>query len=345
MNSMRAPTVDTAVHPVDFRRPSRIGRDAIVVLENRHDAFARRLATVWSGPAHSVVEVEHVATDQLSMDDFARSLPVPTALGTVRVDRLSTTAWVEIDLPLALVLVERILGGPGDPDRAQVARRPTDLESTLIAHDVLQPVVESLDTALAELDGEPSSLAGFDTSAQALQLGPHAELLLLLTFRVEIRGDLPAQGLLTLGYPVSPLVNHLDDLVRASGGETDPAHDPATSPVRSRLLDATIDLHVQLATSALPASTVAGLALGDVLRLDHRADAPTHLVIDGDVVGTAHAGRRGRRLAIQVATFHPMTSAPAAPVDVDLHPTPTVAGASAESVSSTPTAPRVDTHL
>ncbi len=345
MTAMRAPTVDTAVHPVDFRRPSRIGRDAIVVLENRHDAFARRLATVWSGPAHSAVEVEHVATDQLSMDDFARSLPVPTALGTVRVDRLATTMWVDIDLPLALVLVERILGGPGDPDRAQVARRPTDLESTLIAHDVLQPVVESLDTALGELDGEPANLTGFDTTAQTLQLGPHAELLLLLTFRVEIRGDLPAQGLLTLAYPVTPLVNRLDDLIRASGGETDPEHDPSTSPIRSRLLDATIDVHVRLATSALPASTLARLEAGDVLRLDHRAVEPAQLVVDGDVVGTAHVGRRGRRLAVQVATFRPAAPADSAPTEAGSRERPGGAEVPVESPVPTPGAGRVDTHL
>lgn len=310
MSAMLAETAPRGVTPVDFRRPSRISREAVVALEGMHDAFARRLATAWSTSTYSVVEMEHVSTDQLSIDDFVRTLPVPTALATMRVDRLDAVAFVQIDLPLALVLVERLLGGPGDPGSQPVARRPTDLESVLLAEELLEPAVHAVDEALRELDGEASELTGLETQPQPLQLGSPGELLLLLTYRVELRGELPGQGLVTLGYHVGPLVSRLDELL-ANGGQQR-AGEHTDAPIAGALLDAPVELCVRLGSSPMPASAVAGLAPGDVLRLDHQADHPAELVLDDRRVGTAHLGRRGRRVAVQIID-PPAVPPPSAP--------------------------------
>jgi flagellar motor switch protein FliM len=286
------------VTPVDFRRPSRIGRDAVVALANTHDGFARRLATTWSAGSYAAVEIEHVSTDQLSIDDFVRSLPQPTAVGIVRVGALGATAFVQVDLPLALLYIERLLGGPGDTIEAPVTRRPTDLENALLREEVLGPAIVAIDEALRELGGERSELLGLETTPQPLQLGSPGELLLLLTYKVEVRGEVTAQGLVTLAYPVAPLVTHLDRLVTGQ----DPTVEDASQrpPVLDALLDAPIDLHVRLSGSPMAAATVADLAVGDVLRLDHPVARPAELVVDGRTVGSAHLGRRGRRVAGQV---------------------------------------------
>lgn len=142
------------VAPVDFRRPSRIGRDAVVALESVHDAFVRRLSNAWSTGSYAAVELEHVATDQLSIDDFVRSLPVPTALASLQVPALEATAFIQVDLPFALLYLERALGGMGDPASASVARRPTDIEASLITHEVFGPALPAIDEALRELGGD-----------------------------------------------------------------------------------------------------------------------------------------------------------------------------------------------
>lgn len=295
-------TADPAAHaaPVDFRRPSRIGRDAVVALEATHEAFARRLSTSWSSSSYAAIEVEHIATEQLSIDDFVRSLPVPTALATIRVPSLGSIVFVQIDLPLALLFVERLLGGPGDARTGPVARRPTDLEAALITHELLGPAVTAIDEALRELDGEPSTLLTLETSPQPLQLGSPGELLLLLSYQVEVRGDLPARGLVTLAYPVAPIVNNLDRLLTgASSGDDDPAS-LAASPLADSVLGATMELAVRFGGQPLDAAAIAALVPGDVLALDHRVDRPAVLVCDEQPIGTAHVGRRGRRVAAQI---------------------------------------------
>jgi flagellar motor switch protein FliM len=290
-----------AVTPVDFRRPSRISRDAVLALETTHDAFARRLSTAWSAGSFAAIEIDHVATDQLSIDDFVRSLPQPTALGMIKLDALKAHAFLQVDLPFALLLVERLLGGTGDASTSEIGRRPTDLEAALLVHDLFGPAVAAIDEALKDLGGEASVLTSFEPMPQPLQLGSPGELLVLLTYHVELRGELPAQGLVTLAYPVAQLVPQLDRLT-ASGRLEDDGTGSASAAVTASLLTTEVDLQVQLSGSLLNAATVAGLAPGDVIRLDHRVEAPARLICDEQVIGTAHLGKRGRRMAIQVVT-------------------------------------------
>jgi flagellar motor switch protein FliM len=289
-----------SIAPVDFRRPSRIGRDAIVALQNTHEAFARRLSTVWSTGSYAAIEVEHVATDQLSIDDFVRTLPTPTALGGVRIPALGALAFVQVDLPFALLYIERLLGGPGDASLAPIGRRPTDLETALLIHELLMPAVAAIDEALRDLRGEPSSLQLFETTPQPLQLGSPGELLLLLTYRVEVRGEVSGQGMATLAYPVAPLVSVLDQLLTGSNTQSVDDHDLANSPIADAVLGAPLDVRVRIGGTPLYASQLAALQPGDVIRLDHPVQRPAMLVVDERPVGTAHLGKRGRRLAAQV---------------------------------------------
>lgn len=297
MSPSLAEVPSSRVTTVDFRHPSRIGRDAVVALSNTHDGFARRLATTWSAGSYAAVEIEHVSTDQLSIDDFVRSLPQPTTLGIVQVGALQATAFVQVDLPLALLYIERMLGGLGDAAAGPISRRPTDLETALLRKEVLGPAIVAIDEALRELGDDASELVAVETTPQPLQLGNPSELLLLLTYRVEVRGDLTAQGLVTVAYPVSALTAHLERLVM--GGDVDEA-ETEVPPVLDALLDAPVDLHVRLGGSPMATSTVAGLEPGDVLRLDHLVTRPAELVVDDRAVGTAHLGRRGRRVAAQI---------------------------------------------
>jgi flagellar motor switch protein FliM len=292
----------TAVTRVDFRRPSRINRDAVVALESAHENFVRRLASAWGATTHAALEIEHVATEQLSVDDYVRTLPSPTVLATLRVGPLGATALLDMDLPLALLLVERLLGGAGDPAVTAVPRRPTDLETSLISHDLLVPAVGAIDEALRDLDGEPSELLSVESTPQPMQLAGPGELLLLLTYRVEVRGELPGHGLLSLGYPVAPLLAQLDRLTGGPHGDDPDGAPDARQAIEAALLQAPLDLRVRLGGSSLPASVLAGLQPGDVLRLDHPVGRPAQLVCDGHDLGHAHLGRRGRRLAVQIVT-------------------------------------------
>jgi flagellar motor switch protein FliM len=145
-----------------------------VALESTHEAFARRLATAWSTSTHAALEIEHVATEQLSIDDYVRTLPNPTVLATLRVGR-SAPPPARPGRPAARAAARR---APARrcrrPGQTAVPRRPTDLETSLIAHELLEPGRRAIDEALRDLEGEPSELLAVRDQPPAAQLAAPA---------------------------------------------------------------------------------------------------------------------------------------------------------------------------
>ncbi len=285
----------------DFRRPSKLGRDVLQVIELGHETFARRLSTGWGSELRSVVQLEPLAIDQTSYDDHIRSMPNPNVAITVSVPPLPGALVIDCNVQLALQMVERLLGAAPTPGVA-APRRPSEVEADLIlflARQVAAAVTETLRPLLGiDIDAQ---LEGVEFNPQLVQVAAPSDTALLMSYGVTASGGLDASGFLTVAYP-GPVLNPMVELLEArrSGEEHRASDDQARAAVTATLADVALALSLQLNTSPIPASDIAGLQVGDVLRLDHRVDAPARGVVGDEDVLLAHLGRRGQRLAVQV---------------------------------------------
>src|SRR5690606_37679645 len=78
----------TRVEPFDWRRPSKFGREHVRALTHAHEAFSRRLSTALGALLRGLVQVELFGIDQMTYDDYARSLPNPNVNALVRLPDL-----------------------------------------------------------------------------------------------------------------------------------------------------------------------------------------------------------------------------------------------------------------
>ncbi len=285
----------------DFRRPSKFARDHIRSIEATHELFARRFAGLLTQALRAVVHVEPIAVDQITYEDYIRSMANPTVLGLLDLAPLPGTVVIELSTQMALTLVDRLLGGPGRP---VPLRRPTDLELSLV-----RTVLEHATTSLHETF---DSVLEVTPTLGAIELNPHfvqavapSEMVLLLTYQISMAAGQRTDGLLTLCYPFSTLQPALDRVEAQAWddpGEGDPAALAAGAQlVRDHLPGVAVEVVVQLQPSAVPALDIATLRPGDVLRLEHRVGDPAIGLVDGEGVLEGHLGRLGRRLALQVS--------------------------------------------
>jgi flagellar motor switch protein FliM len=286
----------------DFRRPSKFAREHIRSIEATHELFARRFAGLLTQALRAIVHVEPLAVDQITYEDYIRSMGNPTVLGMLELAPLPGTVVLELSTQMALTLVDRMLGGPGRP---VALRRPTDLELSLVR--------TLLDHAATSLHETFDTVLQVTPSLGAIELNPHfvqavapSEMVLLLTYQISMTAGRRTDGLLTLCYPFSTLQPALDRL-EAQGWEGQPStsetpEQPAGAEfLRDHLPGVAVEMVVQLQPSAVPALDVATLRPGDVLRLDHRVGEPAIALVDGEQVLEGHLGRLGRRLALQVS--------------------------------------------
>jgi len=287
----------------DFRRPDRFGREQVRLLEVLHEVFARRFASNLGGTLRALVALEPVSLDQLAFDDYVRSLPNPTVVGTIAVPPLPGVVTLELDVPLALALVDRLLGGRpggGGPE----LRRPTELEGFLL-RDLLSHGVSALAEALEEAGDVHPALTGLEHNPQTLQAVAPSETVVLVSYRMTVASEGRTEGLCTLCWPAS-VVGPLLELAAPPPTELD--RGGAGEPLRDLLQDVRVALTVRLRECPVPAADVAALQVGDVLRLDHRVDEPALVSVGGAPVLTGSLGRRGRRLALRVEGWREETS-------------------------------------
>ena len=67
----------------DFRRPSKFGREHVRSLEVAHEVFARRFSSGVAAAMRAMLQLEPLSVDQVSYDDYIRSMPNPSVLTVV----------------------------------------------------------------------------------------------------------------------------------------------------------------------------------------------------------------------------------------------------------------------
>jgi flagellar motor switch protein FliM len=292
------------VRRFDFRRPSKFGREHVRVLEVAHETFARRFASGLGGALRGLVQLEPIAIDQLSYNDYIRSMPNPNVLAVVDLPPLPGAAVLEMNVQLALQLVDRLLGGRGVPVEL---RRPTEVEAFLL-RDVMQIGVNAVGETLAPLLEAQPHLGTVEFNPQLVQVAAPSDMVLLLTFRLSVSQGAQTEGLVTLCYPSSTLAPVLDRLVTqlapGAAGDGEGPDLAALELLTSHLRETTTEIAARLAPTTLTAGELAALTVGDVIRFEHRADEPVRACVGDTTLLDGHLGRRGRRLALQVRQWH-----------------------------------------
>lgn len=283
----------------DFRRPSKFAREHVRSLEGLHETFSRRFASAIAHALRSVVQLRPVAVEEITYENYIRALPNPSVLVLVALRPLPGEVVVEVGVPLALVLVDRALGGLGAP---VPIRRPTDLETRLLG-DIVRYGIDAFRETFAPLVGVEPEVVGVETNPSFVQVVPPSETTLLLSYTVSVSAASTVEGLLTVCYPHPTLQPVMDRLQRHATTEPAEAEEPAPdrgAAVAEHLAEASVPVSVRLAPTTVHARELAALEPGDVLRTSHRVDEPVRVLVREVEVLAGYLGRRGRRLGVRI---------------------------------------------
>ena len=114
----------------DFKRPDKFSKEHIRTVSMMHETFARLTTTSLSAQLRSMAHV-HVATvEQLTYEEFIRSIPTPTTLAVINMDPLKGSAVLEIDPAVTFSIIDRLFGGKGHGTKVQ--RELTEIENSVM---------------------------------------------------------------------------------------------------------------------------------------------------------------------------------------------------------------------
>jgi len=264
--------------PLTAERQQYFARTAETLAEKFESEMARWLG----GTSVRAVSVEQAPLVSLVGDDT--DLVVVSA-----VDHLNNGLVVS-DLRLVLGVVVGLCGG--DPSKQSNLLRPLTRLETGVYDLVLKPIIDhagqlfrigemSLGIHAATVDALPDS---------------KPEPGIALKFAVTI-GSI--EGHVIIGFPLTHLQDYSEEVDRRMAGRlTRPSH---PNPQAARAMKpVVVDLVVGFDPVRIPAASLAGLQVGDVLRTGQSVSKSLVARVGNEKVFTVRAGQRGHRLVAEL---------------------------------------------
>ncbi|MDR1650879.1 MAG: flagellar motor switch protein FliM [Synergistaceae bacterium] len=248
----------------DFRRPDKFSKDQMRAIQMIHESFCRSLTTSLSTMVRSMVSVEVVAVDQLAYDEFIHSLVQPTVIGILEMYPLSGNAILEINNQLTFAIIDRLLGGKGEPLRKP--RDLTDIERTVVER-VMMKVLEHLEESWSTVVDIRFRFETMESNPFFVQVCPGTDMVLLVTMKIQI-GDV--QGIMNFCIPyfvIEPLIDKLSSQQWFSSTGRKSV-DGVQEILAARLQEISVPLALELGHSVVSLGDVIQMQAGDVIRLD-----------------------------------------------------------------------------
>jgi flagellar motor switch protein FliM len=288
--------VRAQVRPFDFERPSKFNKDQLRTLEMLHDAFCRVVQTQLSAQLRTLVEVTVTSADQVSYGEFVHSMPFPTLINILSPRPLEGNALLEMNLPLALSVIDRMVGGPG-AYRGKL-RELTEIEIAL-TRGLTDVILDGLNEAWSTISSLDFHYEATETNPQFVQIAAPGDASALISFEMRVG---TVTGMLNLCVPhmvLEPLMGKLSAQSYYSGNRA------ASTPeirrgIAGELAAVAVPVSVMLGGTTLPVADLLALMPGDVIPLDVAPGDDVCVRVGELDTFLAQPGMRGRRLAVQI---------------------------------------------
>ncbi len=259
-----------------------------------HDTFARNLSHSLGAYLRVMFEATLVSVEQLTYTEFLQRLPEFTYIAAMRLQSPEGRGVVQIDLPIAITIIDLLLGGKGKAEPEQ--REITEIEEQIL-ESVVTIICRELQATWRPLLEIEFAFDERQQQAQILQMIPPSEKTLSLLFEIrtaEVRGQL---NLILPAVVSSALLRKLTQqwTYRKSGGTS-----KNNRALREHLLDCRFPAELVLPPVAVAARDLLDLQAGKVIDLQHAAEIQAVLVVGGRRLFQARAVRCGNVRAAQL---------------------------------------------
>ncbi len=281
----------------DFKRPDKFSKEQIRTVSIMHETFARLTTTAMSAQLRSLVNVHVASVDQLTYEEFIRSIPNPTTLGIINMDPLKGSAVLEIDPAITFSIIDRLFGGKGEGTK--VNRDLSDIEQSVMENIIVR-ILGNLREAWSQVIDLRPRLGQIETNPQFAQIVPPTEMVILVTLETKV-GEV--EGMMNFCIPyltIEPIISKLSaqymySSVR-SGGTTE-----NLNILKERLSMIGITVSAEIGNMNLTVRDLLSLQRGDVVRLpDVRTGDPMVLKIGNREKFMCRPGVVGSKLAVQI---------------------------------------------
>ncbi|MCK4540621.1 MAG: flagellar motor switch protein FliM [Spirochaetales bacterium] len=281
----------------DFKRPDKFSKEQIRTVSIMHETFARLTTTALSAQLRSLVHVHVASVDQLTYEEFIRSIPNPTTLGIINMDPLKGSAILEIDPAITFAIIDRLFGGQGEGSK--VSRDLTEIEQSVM-EGIIVKILGNLREAWSQVIDLRPRLGNIEVNPSFAQIVPPTEMVVLVTLETKV-GEV--EGMMNFCIPyltIEPIISKLSAQYMYSSVRSG-ATTENLNILKQRLSSIDIKVRAEIGSMNLTVRDVLALRAGDVIRLSNvNVKDPMILKIGNKQKFLCRPGLVGNKVAVQI---------------------------------------------
>ena len=282
----------------DFARPAKFSKEHLRTLEIIFEHYGRLLSTNLPVYLRKAIQVEVMNSEAVSYSEFSNALSNPVLLGIINFAPLKGNIILEIASNLGYAMVDRMLGGEGEP-----------LEKTREFSEIELLIIERILTVCVNLLHEPwenvvdihPRLERIETNSQFAQIISPSEMIAIVTINIKI-GDV--EGLMNVCLPYLTLEDIMDKLNTKYWYSTmqDKDEQQYVDAIETLISKAPIPMKAVLGNSTISVSDFSGLQVGEIIRLDTKVNQELDVFVGNIKKFTALPGSSGDKYAVRITS-------------------------------------------
>jgi len=255
-------TSQKKVRIYDFRRPSRFSKEQHRAIQMIYDSFSRFCQTTLSALLRTPIHFHVASVDELTFEEFTRSIPNPTTMAILNMDPLKGNAIFEIDPSISFAMIDRIFGGKGKSFENS-NRELTDIEIAVIESIIIK-LLNNLREAWANFVDLRPRLSSIDTNPQFASIVPPTDMTILVTLETKI-GEVEGMSNFCLPHlTLEPIITKLTPQIWYSSISKSTGTENFTS-LKRNIEDVPLDISVILGKTNLSVRDILDFNVDDVI--------------------------------------------------------------------------------
>ena len=282
----------------DFKRPDKFSKDQIRTISMIHETFARLTTTGLSAQLRALAHVHVASVDQLTYEEFIRSIPNPTTLAVIDMEPLKGNAVLEMDPSITFAIIEKLFGGRGE-GVAKISRELTEIEQAVI-ESVIVRILGNLREAWSNVIDLRPRLGRIEVNPQFAQIVPPSDMVVLVTLETKI-GEVEGMTNFCIPYiTIEPVISKLSGQYWYSSVRKG-ATTENLAIIKERLNTVIVNFVVEMGNINIRIRDVLALKAGDFIKLDKVKITDNFVIKIGNKPKfECRPGTIGSKMAVQV---------------------------------------------
>ena len=283
----------------DFYSPRKFTKDRLKMLNSIFESYARVINSRINALLHATCEIEVDSVEEQRYYEFGNALTESDVVSLAEIDldhlKGDDPILVHLDTPVVLSMLDRLMGGEGDPDPALSSEyNLTDLELNMY-EDLIGDLVPILGGSWENYITVHFSYIRTEVNPTLVQLIGYDETVVIVGLNIKFPN---CTGRLSLCLPGEMLTNIFSEISKSNSRRT--TGEDKSDEIFDSLRESELEIVAELARTRILLSDLYHLNVGDVVDIKRSKDSPVFLNIGGRRWFDGHMGTSNKQVAVKI---------------------------------------------